>query len=99
MIKIAVVGIGMMGQTHAKAIIDSKEDIKLAAICGADIPSDREKAAAFDCPFYTSVEAALQQEDIDVVDICTPTFTHEEVIRKAADAGKHVLCEKPFCLT
>lgn len=99
MINIALIGIGMMGMTHAKAILESKKEIKLVAICGADTDADREKAAVFQCPYYTSVDEMLQSCEVDIVDICTPTFTHEEYVVKAADKGKHVLCEKPFCLT
>lgn len=99
MVNIAVIGIGMMGQTHANAIRGMGAQMKLAAICGADIEQDRQKASGYGCPYYTDLEEMLQKEAIDAVDICTPTFAHEEAIVKAAQAGKHILCEKPFCLT
>lgn len=38
----------------------------------------------------------LEDDDIDVVDICTPPYVHEEMILEALDAGKHVICEKPL---
>lgn len=38
----------------------------------------------------------LENKDIDVVDICTPPYTHEELIKEAISAGKHVICEKPL---
>ena len=38
----------------------------------------------------------LQDEEIDIIDICTPPYAHEEMIRKALAAGKHVICEKPL---
>jgi UDP-N-acetylglucosamine 3-dehydrogenase len=99
MVNIAVVGIGMMGQTHANAIVNSKEEIRLAAICGADIEADRNRAANYNCPFFTDINEVLKNDEIDVIDICTPTFSHEETIIKAANAGKNILCEKPFCLS
>jgi len=37
-------------------------------------------------------------EDVDIVDICTPTATHRSMVLEAAHAGKHVLCEKPVAL-
>lgn len=38
----------------------------------------------------------LTDSDIDVIDICTPPYVHEEMIKKALKAGKHVICEKPL---
>lgn len=43
------------------------------------------------------LEELLKDEEIDVVDICTPPYAHEEMIVKSLQAGKHVICEKPLC--
>jgi len=42
-------------------------------------------------------EDLLQDDEIDVIDICTPPYAHEEMIIKSLHAGKHVICEKPLC--
>lgn len=42
-------------------------------------------------------EDLLQDSEIDVIDICTPPYIHEEMIIKALHSGKHVICEKPLC--
>lgn len=52
---------------------------------GADVLSD-----------YTEL---VNRDDVDAVDICLPHHLHAAAIVAAADAGKHVLCEKPLCLT
>lgn len=39
----------------------------------------------------------INDEEIDVIDICSPPYTHQEMIIKAMKAGKHVICEKPLC--
>src|SRR5690606_15158750 len=49
--------------------------------------------------FVSSYEEMLKRKDIDVVDICLPTYLHEEYITKAALAGKHIICEKPLALS
>jgi predicted dehydrogenase len=48
---------------------------------------------------FTNTDDLLQAVDLDAVYIATPVHAHEEQIMKAADAGKHILCEKPLCLT
>ena len=48
---------------------------------------------------YTSYEEMLKSEDINTVDITTPTLLHAPMSIAAIRAGKNVLCEKPFCLT
>ncbi len=44
----------------------------------------------------TNFEDLLKDKEIDVIDICTPPYVHEEMIEKALKAGKHVICEKPL---
>src|SRR5204862_389344 len=56
----------------------------------------REAAREFDIPLAVADAAELiRRDDIDVVDVCTPSHTHFELAWDALEAGKHVLCEKP----
>ena len=48
---------------------------------------------------YTSLETLLAQSDVDAVYIATPVFCHKEQVMKVAEAGKHILLEKPMGLT
>ncbi len=48
---------------------------------------------------YTNSDDLLRAGDIDAVYIATPVHAHQEQIMKTADSGKHILCEKPLCLT
>jgi len=50
-------------------------------------------------PHYSSFPRLLQEQSIDIVDICLPTFLHREYTVQAAHAGKHILCEKPMALS
>lgn len=44
----------------------------------------------------TDVEEVLQDEELDVIDICTPPYVHDNLIRRILESGKHVICEKPL---
>jgi len=48
---------------------------------------------------YTDLDQALKRKDVDIVDVCVPTFLHKENVVRSAEAGKHVLCEKPMAGT
>ncbi len=48
---------------------------------------------------YDSFRSLLDEKDVDVVDVCLPTFLHREFVEEACTAGKHVFCEKPMALT
>ena len=71
--------------------------VELVGIC--DVIPERARAMAemFDIPFATSdAGALLARDDVDMIDVCTPTDTHLELSLAAIRAGKHVLCEKPL---
>ena len=54
-------------------------------------------AKKFDIPdYYDDYRQILERKDIDVVDLCIPTDFHEEFSIEAAEAGKHIICEKPL---
>ncbi|MEG1813568.1 MAG: Gfo/Idh/MocA family oxidoreductase [Clostridia bacterium] len=96
MLNVAVVGSGYIGLSHIEAykaldgaqvvcVINRSKEKNEKGVCAAGAP----------CKAYTSLEEALKEEVIDLVDVCTPTNTHEQFVIEAANAGRHVLCEKP----
>jgi predicted dehydrogenase len=69
---------------------------RLVAVCDVALDRARDAARAFDIPAATDNPRDLfQRDDIDLIDVCTPSHTHFELAWAALDAGKHVLCEKP----
>lgn len=69
---------------------------ELVAIADPMVERAREFAAEFDIPHvYDSHEALIARDDIDLIDVCTPSATHFDLTWMALEAGKHVLCEKP----
>ena len=93
-----IVGAGMVAQYHAEAIAQTP-GARLVAVCRADAARAAETAARFSVPCETSHAALLARPDVEVVCICTPSGLHAEQTLAAAQAGKHVLVEKPMALT
>jgi predicted dehydrogenase len=69
---------------------------ELVAVCDIEPKLADEAAASFGIPTSASnYRDVVNRDDIDVVDVCTPSHTHFELAMAALEAGKHVLCEKP----
>ena len=94
----AVVGCGVIGKMHAERAI-AVDGARLVAV----VDEIKERAEAFadkyGVPAYTSVQAMLDNPDVDVVTIGTPSGLHGDVTIAAARAGKHVIVEKPIEVT
>lgn len=73
---------------------------EVAAIASRDIEKAKKTADELNIPVaYGSYEAILEDDSIDVVYIPLPNHLHKEWAIRAAEAGKHILCEKPLALT
>ncbi|NOK59416.1 MAG: Gfo/Idh/MocA family oxidoreductase [Chloroflexi bacterium AL-W] len=94
----AIVGTGMVARYHAEAIAQTP-GAKLIAVCRSDAAGAQQAAEQFGVPCETNYEALLARPDVDVVCICTPSGMHAAQTIQAAQAGKHVLVEKPMALT
>jgi predicted dehydrogenase len=100
MTRIAVVGVGYIGQEHARAI-RAHPEAELALLVGTPTGAERlaRFAAEMGAPATTDYAAALADPSIDVVYLCTPNRLHADQVEAALGAGKHVFCEKPLCTT
>lgn len=99
MIRLAVVGIGWVGERHVRAIRELNRKVQVACLVDSDQEHLASKAAELEVPkTYTSLEAALKDASVDAVDICAPHALHRPMAVAAAAAGKHILCEKPMAL-
>jgi len=98
MIKVAIVGAGFIGNVHANSY-NQIDNADVIAIVDSVEEKGKKLAKQFNANFYTDIDGLLKREDIDSVDICTPTFMHADMVKKVASAGKHVFCEKPIALS
>ena len=97
--RIAIIGLGMAVTPHAKSLIDLKDRVEVAA---AFSPSEVRRVAfavKFPFPLADSLDAILGDKSIDCVEILTPPNTHLDLVRRCAEAGKHILLEKPLEIT
>ena len=110
MVNVGIVGLGFMGSTHIKAYRQVPET-RLAALCSpsgrrldgdfSDVTGnvgDKEplKVDMTGVKAFRDVTALVNDPEIDVVDICSPTVAHHPIALAALKAGKHVVCEKPL---
>lgn len=100
MMRVGIVGLGGISRVHIEGY-DAIPNATLVA--GADIQGAAAKNAAMitdrGLPIYTSMAEMLANEELDMVDICTPTDTHADLSVAAMEAGLHVLSEKPMART
>ena len=89
----AVIGLGM-GMHHCKAIKDAP-GAHLVAVCDLDEERLQPAAEEYDCKSYSDFDALLEDGEVEVVNIATPSGKHAEIGIPAAEAGKHIIVEKP----
>lgn len=95
-IRVAVVGVGI-GRAHLEAYSSLAEHYTVAAICDRDPDRARPVAEAYGVQrLITDFDELCKLDDVDVIDICTPSSLHTPQAIKALGAGKHVVCEKPI---
>lgn len=104
-LNIAIIGHRFMGRAHSNGWRQAPAFFELGAApvlkvaCGRDQQATEAFAENWGWEETESNwEAIIARDDIDIIDIATPTHLHKEMAIAAAEAGKHVFCEKPFSL-
>jgi myo-inositol 2-dehydrogenase/D-chiro-inositol 1-dehydrogenase len=94
LLRVGIVGAGFMGGTHLAALAADGVPV---TVFDASPERAAATAAALGAPVASSLEELI--DAVDVVDVCAPTDRHAEVAIAAAQAGRHVICEKPMART
>jgi predicted dehydrogenase len=100
MFGVAIVGCGMIARFHAKALAEVP-DTRLVALVSRSTANARKITEELNlrCDIATDLSQVLSRRDVHIVVICTPSGAHREPAVAAANAGKHVVVEKPLEIT
>ncbi len=95
-VRVGLIGCGKIAQTHAAAL-SSLAESDFAAVADLDVDRARAMAEDFHVPrVFPDAEALLASGEVEAVVVCTPHPSHTPLVVAAAEAGVHVLCEKPI---
>ena len=99
-LNVGIIGAGRIGQVHAKSITYHIPQAKIVAISDIYYEGAEKVAESLGIPnAYEDYHEILNNPEIDAVLICSSTDTHADIAVAAAEAGKHIFCEKPVDLT
>ena len=99
-LRIAVVGVGRMGLTHAENLAHRVRGARLTAVTTSSAERAEEvRRRCGDLPVYGDLDRLIDGETLDAVIISSSTSAHVENVEQCAAAGLHILCEKPLGLT
>jgi predicted dehydrogenase len=94
-----IIGCGVIADFHASALFGLPEEAVLVGVADARLPAAERFAREKQVRAFESVDELLACPEIDVVTICVPSGLHAELAIKAANAGKHIIVEKPMAIT
>jgi myo-inositol 2-dehydrogenase/D-chiro-inositol 1-dehydrogenase/scyllo-inositol 2-dehydrogenase (NAD+) len=95
-VRFVLVGAGRAGMVHGRNLVHYIPEGELKAVVDVDAEKAKKAGEELGVRYYTSFEEALEKEEFDAVCIGSLTFTHREIVEKAAQAKKHIFCEKPL---
>lgn len=100
MLKVGMIGCGGIARAHVRGWLTLPEKAEITAVSDVVEASAREMAASVNgATVYTDYRRLVEDPNVDAVDICLPHHLHKDAIVAAARADKHVICEKPLCLS
>ncbi|MCL2330763.1 MAG: Gfo/Idh/MocA family oxidoreductase, partial [Phycisphaerae bacterium] len=114
MIRVGLIGAGFIGRNHFNQYEKLADRAVVVALCDADADrragdwskvggnladAQGSKRDLGSIKPYTDWRELLADSNVDMIDICAPTYLHRDIVVAAMKAGKHVLCEKPMALS
>jgi predicted dehydrogenase len=98
-VRVGIVGVGAVSDYHHVPAIRLDPRVKLVAACDTNVELLQQRSTEWDVEYVTTdIDALCADPNIDALIIATPNFTHHPIVMAAAQAGKHIMCEKPLGL-
>jgi len=98
-LRIAIAGAGNIAQNAHLPAYAKRDDVEIVAICDLNLERAQGAADKFGIPkAYGNARDMIRETECDAIDICVWNRAHMEVAVLAAEAGRHILCEKPMAL-
>ena len=97
-INVGVLGCGFWGRNHAR-VLSELGSCNLIAVADINAKKARTIGEKYNVKWYTDASRLIENKNIELISICTPTITHAKLSLEAIKAGKHILVEKPMTNT
>jgi predicted dehydrogenase len=98
-VRVGLIGAGGIADEHLRGYDAFPDLVEITAVAEIDESRRGQRQAQLGVPGYADIVGLLADAGVDAVDVCLPHYLHRDAIVAAADAGKHVLCERPLCLS
>lgn len=95
-IGVGIIGLGGVSYMHEAGYQDAPERSRIVAVCDVDRTTAESRASPYGARVFTDFEELVKYPEVELVDICLPHHLHFKAARKAIEAGKNVLVEKPM---
>ncbi len=99
-VKVGIIGSRFEGEIHAESFRLMPDEAEVVAIASPTPGNAQKLAKKYGIPrVFTDYRQMLAEKDIEMVTITAPNYLHAQMTVDIAEAGKHVVCEKPLCMT
>ncbi|MHC4150093.1 MAG: Gfo/Idh/MocA family protein [Planctomycetota bacterium] len=99
-VKVGIIGSGFVADIHADSFRMMPDEAEVVAVASPPQCGAEEMAKKYDIGrVFTDYKQMLAEDDIEMVTIAAPNYLHAQMTIDIANAGKHVVCEKPLCMT
>jgi myo-inositol 2-dehydrogenase / D-chiro-inositol 1-dehydrogenase len=99
-LKLGVIGTGRIGKVHIATLVQNVPQAEVVAVADINIEGATLVANGFGiAAVYSNYKDVINHPEVEAIVICSPTDTHAQYIIEAAQAGKHIFCEKPVDLS
>lgn len=99
-VKVGIIGSGFVADIHADSFRIMPDEAEVVAVASPTPGNAAKLAKKYNIPrVFTDYKKMLDEDDIEMVTIAAPNYLHCQMAVDIANSGKHMVCEKPLCMT